>query len=166
MESKISKLTRVAVLSAAVAFAAACSTDAATAPGLGVEGPNALSDSTVGARTGPAPRHEKVKACLDSAATVASSVIEVVVDKGNDGSVDQVDRYTLNRGSCLLVWLHGGPTTDAVRIDIAAPEQSATHIDSRIANGATNTPSAVTGNRSDGNLVSGSQGATVIFGIN
>jgi hypothetical protein len=127
--------------------------------------PTALSDSVVGARTGPTARHEKVKACLDSTSAVASTIIEVVVDKGNNGTTDKVDRYTINRGSCLLVWLHGGPVLDAVRVDAAAPNNQSMHLDVRITNGTLNTPTAVNGNRSDGNLVSGNHGATVVFNI-
>ena len=154
------------VAGAFLLLAGACSTDDSALP---------LAPS-VGAELSQLPRHpsptyrspdrEYVEACLTLNSTLRRTLIEVVIDIGNDGTTDRIDTYPIDAGQCIDVWMHGGSTFDAVRVDIARLyRRGVTHVISVNSNGLIGTNPPAYGRSVRGLLVNGRTGSNVDFTV-
>ena len=106
---------RGVALAAVGALLLACSDSGpTTAPTLG-SGDVALSK--VPAHPSPNfayPDPEWVEVCLKNDLMPEVLWVEVLVDKGGNGTIDTVFVRRLERGQCADVWVHGGKTADRV----------------------------------------------------
>ena len=148
-------------------LAGACSTDAATKLPLAPQDGVVLS--RVPTRSSPnygSPDLEYVEACLNKASRVPATVIEVVIDIGNDGGNDALYKYPIVPGQCIDVWLQGGSQFDAVRVDVGKQNfQNATNVVSVNNNGVMTILPPASGSSVTGLLVNGRTGSNVDFTV-
>lgn len=157
---------RVLAAGALVLLAGACSTEQAASPLAPQVGAELSKVPARQSRNYRAPDPEYVEACLTLASPMKQSIIEVVVDIGNDGTTDRIDKYLIAAGQCIDVWMHGGPTFDAVRVDIARwGHAGVTQLVSVNAGGVIATNPPASGRSARGLLVNGRTGSTVEFTV-
>jgi len=90
--------------------------------------------------------------------------VDVAVDIGNDGSIDQTFSTILSSGECEDVWLHGGAIYDKVTVTETVPTgYDASFVRSTlVVPSGTTTDPAVQGNVASG-MVKGDTGVLVVF---
>jgi len=157
IDASLRRLACAGILGLGIAALGGCNTETPSAPGaekplLGFRPAGGIrtTTSTLGV--------EEFKVCKSYVGQVGPAVtVDIAVDQGNNGSVDDNIQITVADGQCWLVWEAGGDVTDKLTVTEVVPTDYAASfvVDRLLGNNTTVTTLPAAGNSAIETIING-----------